>query len=328
MRMLAVPVLLAAGILGFAPAASAAVTSITGSDLSGANEVPPSDASLEGTAAVSLDAETGDVCYEVEANFATATGMHIHRGEVGVNGPIVVPLDPTRLNATTETCTVAAAELVAEIKAKPAAFYVNVHTETYPGGAIRGQLTTGILLVELSPAQEVPPTTSTQSGQVRIFMADPTQICVEPELTITTATGMHIHRGEIGTNGPVVVPFDHTQLTALQCVSVAAELGAEIAGNPSAFYFNVHTAAFPGGEIRGQLAIAPAVAPAPTPPPAPVPTVPVVLPVGVNAGSGGQATETPVSSSPLVALAALAGGSALIAVRVAGRRRAGGPSES
>jgi hypothetical protein len=40
-------------------------------------------------------------------------------------------------------------------------------------------------------------------------------------------------------------------------VTVTPALAAEIVGNPTNFYVNVHTALFPGGEIRGQLAAVP-----------------------------------------------------------------------
>jgi hypothetical protein len=37
------------------------------------------------------------------------------------------------------------------------------------------------------------------------------------------------------------------------CVTVDATLAADIQAHPRAYYANVHTTAFPGGAVRGQL---------------------------------------------------------------------------
>ena len=78
---------------------------------------------------------------------------HIHKGALGVNGPIVVDFDipslgtfPTTAGGTVhierqfEVTTAAALASIDEIIANPAAFYFNVHSVANPGGVIRGQL--------------------------------------------------------------------------------------------------------------------------------------------------------------------------------------------
>jgi hypothetical protein len=64
----------------------------------------------------------------------------------------------------------------------------------------------------------------------------------------------HIHEGAAGVNGPVVVPFE-APATGLSkgCVDVDPALAAAIVSNPSGYYVNVHTGAFPPGAVRGQL---------------------------------------------------------------------------
>ena len=37
-------------------------------------------------------------------------------------------------------------------------------------------------------------------------------------------------------------------------MTVADALAQDLAANPADYYFNIHTTAFPGGAIRGQLA--------------------------------------------------------------------------
>jgi hypothetical protein len=88
------------------------------------------------------------------SNFPAGTvlrGAHIHQQVAGQNGPIVVD---TGLSASnTHTLTTGADQLnrpatqgvgqtlANAIAGNPAGFYFNVHSNTHPGGVIRGQLT-------------------------------------------------------------------------------------------------------------------------------------------------------------------------------------------
>lgn len=105
----------------------------------------------------------------------------------------------------------------------------------------------------LSGANEVPPSGSANTGNTFVTVDAATGIVTwntASSIPQTSATGHHIHRGAAGTNGPVVVNFG-TSYTG--SVTATTALAAEIVGNPSGFYVNLHTAAFPGGEIRAQL---------------------------------------------------------------------------
>jgi CHRD domain len=68
---------------------------------------------------------------------------HIHRGNPSVSGPIVVPLtQPTSgdAGASSGCVTVSDAKLLSAIVKHPSRYYVNVHTQAFPSGAVRGQL--------------------------------------------------------------------------------------------------------------------------------------------------------------------------------------------
>jgi hypothetical protein len=111
--------------------------------LSGASEAPATgDPDATGTATLNVDVNATRICYEVSVQkIDRPVGMHIHQGEVGESGPIVVPLTtPSGTDMTTTGCANAEASLVSRITATPGDFYVNVHTDTYPQGAVRGQL--------------------------------------------------------------------------------------------------------------------------------------------------------------------------------------------
>jgi hypothetical protein len=65
---------------------------------------------------------------------------------------------------------------------------------------------------------------------------------------------MHIHKGPAGTPGGVlfglgVAPFSSPVNFASQALTV----GQEDSLLNNLYYLNIHSAAFPGGEIRGQI---------------------------------------------------------------------------
>jgi hypothetical protein len=115
--------------------------------LSGANEVDQNgnpgagDADGYGAAAVTVR-RNRRVCWHIAArNIGTIVGGHIHEGSPTQNGPIVVPFfDSADLDPSGRGCTRAPRAVWRELRRTPSAFYVNVHTSDFPGGAIRGQL--------------------------------------------------------------------------------------------------------------------------------------------------------------------------------------------
>lgn len=76
-----------------------------------------------------------------------------------------------------------------------------------------------------------------------------------------TATNSHIHEGAVGVNGPVVTGFGPEsipQYTRTGTTLTGTFIGVKHLGDPlkliqGGAYYNIHTAQFPGGEVRGQL---------------------------------------------------------------------------
>jgi hypothetical protein len=108
--------------------------------------------------------------------------------------------------------------------------------------------------VTLTGAQEVPANTSMASGSSNIRVGHDRSVSGVVRYTGMVATVAHIHEAPPGANGPVIVPLmqtsagmfavpDGTMLTPPQYASYQA-------GN---LYVNVHSAAYPAGEIRAQL---------------------------------------------------------------------------
>jgi len=108
--------------------------------------------------------------------------------------------------------------------------------------------------VLLSGAQEVPPvnTAATGSGTITVLMDR------SVSGTVTTSgvagTAAHIHTAAPGQNGPVIVPLNKTGENVWSVPDSIrfndAQYEAYRLGN---LYVNVHSAANPAGEIRGQV---------------------------------------------------------------------------
>jgi hypothetical protein len=129
-------------LLAAAGPAAAATTTLT-ARASAANEVPtPGPAGATASATFTIDTSSGQVCYTATASGLPApAAAHIHKGASGVAGPVVVPLDASKINGGARTCLTADTALVADIVANPANYYFNVHTPEFSAGAARGQLT-------------------------------------------------------------------------------------------------------------------------------------------------------------------------------------------
>ena len=108
--------------------------------------------------------------------------------------------------------------------------------------------------VTLSGAEEVPPTGSRASGSGTLAIATDGAVSGSFKTTGVAATMAHIHLAPRGVNGPVIVPLtrsgDDTWLVPGGTKLTAKQLQAYQAGN---LYVNVHSAQFPGGEVRGQV---------------------------------------------------------------------------
>ncbi|MEU7907430.1 CHRD domain-containing protein [Actinoplanes sp. NPDC049118] len=214
-------------------------------------------------------------------NQQAASLFHIHEGRRGQNGAVKVTLLAGALPETvTSVAGVAAiedAKVADAIVARPNNFYLNLHTPEFPGGATRGQLRQvrgGKLLALLkggrfgafmSGDQEVPtaggPAVGDKDGRAAGFVS-PRNRSLNYSFAwakISEPTLGHIHRGNKGANGAVVVPLFGTAMpdgvvAASGTVhDVDSDLLAEIKRNPRGFYLNLHTKEQPGGAVRGQL---------------------------------------------------------------------------
>jgi hypothetical protein len=112
-------------------------SSAVGVKLSGAEEVPPAQTAGSGSGSIRI-LEDGSVSGSVSTTGVAGTMAHIHQGARGTNGPVIVPLTKS---GDTYTVPAGAKLNSAQMQAfKAGNLYVNVHSDKYKGGEVRGQL--------------------------------------------------------------------------------------------------------------------------------------------------------------------------------------------
>jgi uncharacterized protein (TIGR03437 family) len=276
-----------------------------------ANETPPisdtSTASVVVLVHVIRDGSgtitSGSVDFNVNTKFSgtstSVVGLHIHNAAAGTAGAIVIPTDVSSIAIDStgklqivkqvqfpQTAPSVTIATVADLLVNPQNYYVNVHTNDHPGGAMRGQLLPAEMTVAIglmNPKNEVPPVPSngTAIGTVTALRARDTtgkvvlgDVIFNVDYTgfdATTFTGLHIHTGSSTVAGPVTISSGLAAGTPVSA-SGAGNLFYDVAITPSdagyaaeintlngvfdnttGFYINVHTNLFGGGAARDTL---------------------------------------------------------------------------
>lgn len=238
--------------------------------LNGSQEVPANASSGTATLLGTYNDVTNTIFYTISFSGLSSASVqgHFHApAPPGVNAPVIIPY--TGFPAGVTSGTYSNSNIITdaqEVQLLAGLWYANIHTSLSPGGEIRGQVILGAassLIYEftntLTGLQEVPPNASAGTATVTgSYNSDINRIFYTINfsgLSSPTVQG-HFHSPAVpGVNAPVIIPFTGFPVGVTSGVysnSNAITDAQETQLLAGLWYSNIHTSAFPGGEIRAQ----------------------------------------------------------------------------
>lgn len=235
--------------------------------LSAKNEVPAATNDAAGGTAKLTLLSNNSLQYEFAVT-SLATGdaltmSHLHVGDAGSNGPVVLPLAMsfTAPNATGRVDGLRQS-LVDSLKSDNNEIYFNVHSTQSPAGIVRAQLNTNVefaMDVALSSENEVrdspiePEVTGTAILRLTADKKLYSNITVGELGEGDELTMAHIHTGAAGVNGPVYITLcaNKDDFGTLKVIPLEDDKYAAV--KTDALYVNAHSVNFGPGVARGQI---------------------------------------------------------------------------
>ena len=212
---------------------------------------------------ITVNTKTGDVIGNLRTtNLGDASAAHIHTGFAGTNGSVLIGFVQDAFDIALWELPVNKSftpEQLTQLNA--GGLYYNLHTPANPAGEVRGQIVpTGIIVARaiLQGDQEVPAVSTLSSGIGYVTVNTGTGDLIANVRTtgLNDATAAHIHQGDAGNNGSVIVGLTQDAAdTAIWSSDADAKLTNSqlTAFTANGLYFNVHSQAIGSGEIRGQI---------------------------------------------------------------------------
>ena len=189
----------------------------------------------------------------VEHNVLGANAAHIHFGAPCVDGGAIRFGFTSAASPIHQTWALSPAN-VAELNAGN--LYVNIHSPSFPNGEIRGQIVQApikfVFTLDEQQALAGAGSNSLASGvSVCELNAASTVLNVKATHDVSSAINGHVHFGLPGVEGPIRFAFANwlspiNENWSLDTVNVKDLMQGDL-------YINIHSTAFPSGEIRGQL---------------------------------------------------------------------------
>jgi hypothetical protein len=236
-------------------------------NLNGAQEIPASSSSATGFGRIRLNDDENRVTVSLYfgspvALIGTVTAGHIHSaGDANLNFPIIFDLNPpvgfTTGSVVNTEFKVTPAQ-VADLKA--GLWFFNIHTNRFPDGEIRGQITVDSpFIANIDNNQVIPPTDAVGAkGRAIVSLNEATkQVLVTMNWSGLSGNPKtaQLFSGRVGTNGSPLCSLEPPALTEGSLVDYLCDLSSEQVKELKQvqLYLIIQTGANPNGEIRGQI---------------------------------------------------------------------------
>lgn len=202
--------------------------------------VPISSAVIRLTFSADLDPDTAELSthYRVDGN---ATNITVSTARLITDRTVELTLGQNMETQTTYTVA------VTNMRTAGGVVFSDVGSTLYVGSNVQFH-------AALTGLREVPPvvTTMSGSGSFILHVSGLDYTVGLSNMTGAVITGAHFHRGELGSNGPILhgITFVGNRATGTWTGLTEQDRNDLLNGN---IYVNVHTQANPNGEIRGQV---------------------------------------------------------------------------
>lgn len=179
--------------------------------LSGRESSPGNDSPAKGSVQITLDEANGTLAYNLQHSGlqGTVTGLHLHRGGFNVNGPHVLDLPASAMTPFTGVLTadVVTAQLndpmlyrsqkhLWRMLIKSGLTYLNVHSDAFVKGELRGQLVPTLAVPFNVPLRPPAAVTSQAQGEGQFFLSeDGATLAFRLTHTVTSPTGAALVKG-------------------------------------------------------------------------------------------------------------------------------------
>jgi hypothetical protein len=254
--------------LSLVPAAAFAqnFTTVYDAHLAGPAVVPPTGSTAFGYVTAGVNSAETTVYFGIYFTGLSGpnSSVHVHApADSGSTGPIVFdfPISGQTTASSTSLTAVSPTQLA---HLKNGLWYVDVHSAAFPNGEIRGNFRPSSPFVGwMDGVQPLTPSGVAATGVARIgvdALSTPMEMFLMVSYSTLSGTpmGIHIHGPALpGATGPILRSIGGNPGVNANFYSFGSITPSELAElRAGLWYFDVHSAAHPDGELRGQLKIA------------------------------------------------------------------------
>lgn len=246
--------------------------------LGGRVSSPGNDSPAKGSVQITLDEPNGTLAYSLQHSGlqGTVTGLHLHRGGFNINGPHILDLPASTM--TPLTGILSANEVTAQLEdpmlyraqkhlwrmlIKSGLTYLNVHSDKFVKGELRGQLVPSLAVPFNVPLRPPMGSSSQAQGEGQFYLSDDgATLAFRLTHTVTAATSAALVKGPTGSrmtlactaltmSGGTDKAQGYCQVAAAAANGVL-DINSLRQGNVSLV---INSSAAPNGEIEGQLLV-------------------------------------------------------------------------